>query len=73
MSVHTDLIDAVNDAKTQREHDIAEARLDGWRSGIAYAGKAMGLLFIDADHHSMERFGEDRPMCAGVLLDWTPS
>jgi hypothetical protein len=70
MSRHTDLIDAVNDAKTQHEHDYARAFLEGWRAGQADAGLRWSLL--EADRHSMARFGEDRPMCCGELLDWTP-
>ena len=66
MSRHTDLIDAVNDAKTQREHDYAQAFLDGWRDG---AGTWSGLY---ADMHTMARLGMYRPMCCGVLLDWQP-
>lgn len=70
MSVHTDLIDAVNDAKTKYEHDAAYWRLQGWRDGITYCGRRWD--FIESDQHTTERFG-DRPMCCGVLLDWKPA
>jgi len=68
---HFEMIDAVNDAKTKAEHDRAEDMLDGWRNcadqfGIRWNG-------IRADQHTMERFGNDRPMCCGVLLDWEPA
>ena len=69
-SKHLQLVDAVNDAKTQSEHDIAYWKLQGFREGLEHCGFHVGL--IDADLHSMERFGPDRPMCCGVLLDWTP-
>jgi hypothetical protein len=60
----------VNDAVTQREHDIATARLYGWRDGLEYCGRSWD--FAEADYHSMARFGEERQICCGVLLDWKP-
>jgi len=69
MTVHTDLIDAVNEAKTQAERDIADAKLEGWRKGVEDCGRKWD--FIEADVHSMARYG-DRPICCGVLLDWKP-
>jgi hypothetical protein len=69
MSRHTDLIDAVNDAKTEYEHVIADGYLRGWRDGQKEAGRRW--CFIEADEHSVARFG-DRPICCGVLLDWRP-
>lgn len=70
MSRHTDLIDRVNDAKTEYEHNYARAFLEGWRAGQADAG--FRWSGIEADAHSMSRFG-DRPMCCGELLDWKPA
>ena len=70
MSKHTELIDAVNDAKTEYEHTYAEGVLAGWREGLEYCGRRWD--FIEADEHSAERFG-DRPICCGVLLDWEPA
>lgn len=70
MSNHTDLIDAVNDAKTEYEHNHAKGVLDGWRLCMEQMGRRWD--FIEADEHSMERFG-DRPICCGVLLDWEPA
>ena len=69
MSVHTDLIDAVNDAKTRREHDVAYWRLQGWRDGVNHCGMRWGA--IEADRHTEARF-PGRPYCCGVLLDWEP-
>ena len=60
---YREMIDAVNDAATEDEHRIAQARLDGAREVIGWSG-------IADDNHTMSRFGEDRPMCCGVLLDW---
>lgn len=67
MSRHTDLIDAVNDAKTEHAHFCAEAFLNGWRSGQEDAGRRWN--FIEADQHTEQRF-PGRPYCCGVLLDW---
>jgi hypothetical protein len=69
MSRHTDLIDAVNDAKTEYEHTWSDGFLAGWRAGQAEAGHRWS--FVEADTHSMARFGE-RPICCGVLLGWKP-
>ncbi len=70
MSRHTDLIDAVNDARTKDEHDRAIAYLDGWRAGQAEAGCRWS--FIEADEHTESRF-PGRPCCCGELLDWKPA
>jgi len=70
MSRHTELIDAVNDAKTQYEHTYADAFLRGWRAGQEEAGRRWD--FVEADEHTMKRFGAERPVCCGVLLDVKP-
>lgn len=67
---HTELIDAVNDAKTEGEHQYADVFLQGWRAGVDDAGGYWSGTW--ADMHTMKRFGEERPMCCGVLLDWKP-
>jgi hypothetical protein len=69
-SKHLAMVDAVNDAKTQIEHDIAQWQLAGWRKGVEDCGREWSG--IEADLHSMARFG-DRPICCGVLLDWEPA
>lgn len=69
MSAHTNLIDAVNDARTEYEHTRAAGVLQGWRAGVEFCGRKWD--FIEADEHTSARFG-DRPMCCGVLLDWKP-
>jgi len=71
MSKHTDLIDKVNDAKTEYDHRYADAFLQGWRDGMLDAGDR-SWSFFEADQHTFTRFG-DRPMCCGVLLDWKPA
>lgn len=70
-STHLTLVDAVNDATTQVAHDIAYWTLVGYRQGVEDCGRTPDL--IGADLHSMARFGEDRPICCGVLLDWKPA
>lgn len=70
MSDHTDLIDKVNDAKTEYEHTYAQGMLAGWRLAMEQLGRRWD--FIEPDEHSTARFG-DRPICCGVLLDWEPS
>ena len=68
---HLELLDAVNDARTHADHRSAELVLQGFRDALEHFGHT-GFL-INSDLHSMERFGEDRPMCCGVLLDWEPA
>lgn len=68
-SRHVELLDAVNDAKTQAEHDMAYWKLQGWRDGLEYCNRRWD--FIEADQHAFEKYG-DRPVCCGVLLDWLP-
>jgi hypothetical protein len=70
MNAHLSLVDAVNDATTEAEHEMAEAMLRGFRVGLEFCGVAVN--YIGADLHTMQRFGSDQPMCAGVLLDWKP-
>ena len=59
------MLDAVNDAHTEDEHRTAKWRLNGAREVIPWSG-------IADDLHTMGRFGNDRLMCCGVLLDWEP-
>lgn len=67
MSKHTDLIDAVNDAKEGNEKEIAEAILEGFRMGIKDCGFEWSA--IEMDIHTMNRIGDtNREMCGGVLF-----
>ncbi len=70
MGRQEELLDAVNEATNQQEHDSALAFLRGWRQGVEDAG--CDWSGISADMHSMAKYGEERPMCCGVLLDWKP-
>lgn len=67
---HIELVEAVNNAKTQQEHDRAEAVLQGYR--LAFDETYDGYNPMDADLHYMDQ-GVRRPMCCGVFLDWKPS
>ena len=61
------LVDAVNNAKTQREHDEAKLILKGYKmrtdqEGLMWPGSALDLSLPD----------DGRPACCGEYLDWTP-
>lgn len=68
---HYQMVDAVNEAKTKSEHEAAIHRLDGWREAAEHFGH--GWSGVKADLHSMAKYGEDAPMCCGVLFDWKPA
>lgn len=70
---HIELVEAVNNAKTQAEHDRAEAMLEGFRLALDESGSPFyGQLLMDCDRRYMDQ-GIDRPMCCGVFLDWKPA
>lgn len=69
MKTHYQLIDAVNNAKDEAEHNYALAVLEGYRMGIEVFCQWSG---IDCDLYTMSRFGGDASMCCGVLTDWEP-
>jgi hypothetical protein len=67
---HIELVEKVNNAKSEREHCAYQHRLDAWREGVLDAG--VNLSLMAADQHYLDQ-GIDRPMCCGVFLDWKPS
>ena len=67
---HLELVDATNDADTEGEHTRRQIALQGFRYGVEAAGKTLDL--IACDFHTMGKYGQDREMCCGVLLDWKP-
>lgn len=72
---HIACVEAVNNAKTQSEHDAASLFLRGFRAGLQAAeqdGIAHGYHLIACDQHYLDQ-GIDRPMCCGVFLDWSPA
>ncbi len=66
MSIHTDLVDAVNDAKTEREREIAETMLRGFRKGLEHCNRWWSATEID--QHTMNRYGREVLMCCGVII-----
>ncbi len=66
--IHMQMVDAVNNSKTQREHREADLMLHGWRKGVTDCGYHVDL--IGADLAQFERGFENRPMCCGVFNDW---
>ncbi len=65
------MIDAVNEAKTYDQHRYAENCLSGWRKCMFHLG--LEWSGTDDDIYTMAKYGKDRPMCCGVLLDWEPT
>lgn len=68
---HMMLVDAVNEAKTERAHSDAQMILRGWREGMADAGRPVELCHADLEQ--FDRGFTERPMCCGVFLDWEES
>jgi hypothetical protein len=67
-------IEAVNNAKTQEEHDENYLILNSWKDGVRDCAKHLGLfisVMADADNYYLDQ-GINRPMCCGVWLDWEP-
>lgn len=68
---HLEMVDAVNEAKTEYEHEAAMHRLSGWRMAAEHFGH--GWSGMEADFHTMGKYGEEAEMCCGVLFDWKPA
>jgi hypothetical protein len=65
---HIELLEAVNNAKTNKQYDLAYHKLIGFRDALT----AMNInQLIACDLHYLDQ-GIDRPMCCGVFLDWEP-
>ena len=65
---HIEIVESVNNAQTNSEHQTASSRLDGFREAL----NLMGInQLIECDMHYIEQ-GVDRPMCCGIFLDWEP-
>jgi len=67
---HIRLVESVNNAKTKREHDLADAHLYGWRQGVKATGGDVDVCGADMFYLNQ---GIERPMCCGVWLDWEPA
>lgn len=68
---HLELIEEANNATTDAEHNIALAKLVGFRDALDCMSPRP-LHLIECDQHYLMQ-GIDRPMCCGVWLDWTPT
>lgn len=68
---HIELVEAVNAAVNAREHELAEARLHGFRIACDLLRPGHRLR-LGADQFYIDE-GIDRPMCCGVWLDWEPT
>ena len=71
---HIELVEAVNNAKTDAAHCVRQTYLQGWREGVGCTGNDL----MDADRHYMydddgNLLPGDRPICGGVWLDWEPT
>lgn len=61
------LVDAVNNAKTQREHDEANLILKGYRMRTDQEGLMWPCVDLD-----LSLPGDGRFACCGEYLDWIP-
>lgn len=65
---HIELVEAVNNSKTEIEHESARNMLRGFRQALEimdiFQLSECGMHYIDQ--------GIARPMCCGVFLDWKP-
>ena len=61
------LVEAVNNAKTQREHDEAKSVLKGYRMRT----EQEGLMWPCADL-DLSLPDDGRLACCGEYIDWTP-
>lgn len=66
---HIEHIKAVNTAKTVEDHVAKILYLTAWRTGVRDSGSVIDLYAADMFYLDQ---GIDRPMCAGVWLDWKP-
>jgi hypothetical protein len=69
---HMQLVDAVNNSRTRREHDQWFNRLCGFRQGVEVCGGNAACLMMHADE-VQRTLGVVRQMIGGVWLDWEPS
>jgi len=72
MSLHTkhmELLEAVNNSTTTGGHEFAKAKLRGFREALEEIGE---LYLCECDKFYLDK-GVNRPMVAGVFLDWVPS
>jgi hypothetical protein len=66
---HIELVESVNNSRTQAEHDERKIYLRGFRET---AKMFVNIDWCACDMHYINQ-GIDRPMVAGVFLDWQPA
>ena len=71
LAKHIELIEAANNSATADEHNIALAKLVGFRDALDCM-EPRPMHLIECDNHYLSQ-GIDRPMCCGVWLDWVPN
>lgn len=64
---HIELVELVNNAKTVKQHEEARTYLNGFREAGKLLIDDIGLMACDMHYINQ---GIDRPMCAGVFIDW---
>lgn len=60
------MVEAVNNAKNEREHRDARLRLEGYMIRCDEHGERWPAVELDLHFGD----GNGRPTCAGVFLDW---
>jgi len=68
---HIQIVEAVNNAQTESEHERSKAVLQGFREALKIIAPSFGAMLMDCDNHYLEQ-GIDRDMCCGEFLDWKP-
>lgn len=63
-----DMIDAVNEAKSEYEYSIYRAQLNGFIA-CAKHYKIRLPSVLESDLHSKGKYGSEAEMCAGVLIN----
>ena len=71
LAKHIELVETANNATTDSEHNLALAKLVGFRDALDCM-TPRPLHLIECDQHYLMQ-GIDRPMCCGVWLDWVPN
>jgi hypothetical protein len=63
------MVEAVNNATTEREHREAKIRLEGYKQRCEEMGQRWPGVELDLHFTEIA----DRPMCCGEYLDWHES
>ncbi len=63
---HMHRIALVNSSVTEEEHEMRRIELSAWRDGVRDAGRSLNYIRADLEDDT------NRPMVAGVWIDWKP-